>query len=432
MVRVMSTGTGVEQAAVAHVDRFVRTVLGVAYNSTVDLPAMPPHLIRRLLRTEELERDVRDQWGCWEFGHSESFRQGKLWEPEVDALLTEVRGRMGPSECVPLWPDGRAFAVCPTHDVDMVTRTWTPKQVLRSLRVALSGSRGGRARAEAVLHALGRAAVFRTSRAPSSAATLQRCLDIELARNIRGSYFFTVYPPGRASSYDCVYAPDDSFVFRAQRRRVRDVIAELAQEGFDVGLHGSHASAVDAQLLSTQRAVLEDAAGAEVRTTRQHWLQWDVRRTPAAQAAAGFAADSTLGFNRNVGFRAGTAFPFFLFTPDPFRPVDVLEIPLVAQESGLFAANALELDESLAREIVQTLVNRVAEAGGVFTMLVHPHSLLDDRVASLFTWLLDYARDRGAWVASVAEVDSWWRNRARELAETAHAPSAGAGEVVSG
>jgi hypothetical protein len=213
-----------------------------------------------------------------------------------------------------------------------------------------------------------------------------------------------------------VYTVDDSFVFRERLRRVRDVIRELVQAGFDAGLHGSSASATDATLLSAQRAVLEDAVGAEVRTTRQHWLHWDARLTPAAQATAGFTADSTLGFNRNAGFRAGTSFPFFLSTPDPFRAVDVLEIPLVAQESALFGANALELDESLAREVVQTLVDRVATVGGVFTTLIHPHSLLDDRVTSLYTWLLDYALDRGAWVASVAQIDSWWRRRAQALA----------------
>jgi hypothetical protein len=426
----MASVTGVEQAEAAHVDSFVRTALGVAASSPVDLPTMPRHLSRLLLRTEELENGVRDQWGRWEYGHSENFRRGKLWEPEVDEWLAEVRGRMGAPVSAPLWPDGHSFVVCPTHDVDMVTRTWTPAQVSRSIRIAVSGSRGA-ARAEAVLKALGRVVVFRTSRTPSSAATLQRSVDIERARDIRGSYFFTVYPPGRASWYDSVYTVDDRFVFGDQRRRVRDVMNELVQAGFDVGLHGSSASATDASLLSAQRAVLEEAVGAEVRTIRQHWLHWDARLTPAAQASAGFTADSTLGFNRNVGFRAGTSFPFFLSTPDPFRVVDVLEIPLVAEESALFAANALELDESLAREVVQTLVDRVATVGGVFTTLIHPHSLLEDRVRSLYTWLLDYALDRGAWVASAAQIDSWWRRRARALAEAPGGTSEGIGEAFS-
>jgi hypothetical protein len=66
------------------------------------------------------------------------------------------------------------------------------------------------------------------------------------------------------------------------------------------------------------------------------------------------------------------------------------------------------------------------EASGL-TALVHPHSLLDDRVTSLYTWLLDYALDRGAWVTSIAEVNSWWRRRANALAEAPETPSEGIG-----
>src|SRR4029077_12241321 len=251
----MAATTGAEQAATAHVDSFVRTVLGVAAGSGADVPTMPPHLSRLLLRTEELESSVRDDGGRWEFGQSENFRRGKLWEPEVDEWLADVRGRLGPSTGAPPWPDGHSFVVCPTHDVDMVTRTWTPRQVLRSIHIALSGSRGT-ARGEAVLQGLGRAAVFRTSRAPSSAATLQKCVDIELARDVRGSYFFTVYPPGRASWNDTVYTVDASLFFCDRLQRGGDVIRERVQAGFDAGLHGSSASATDATLLSAQRAVL--------------------------------------------------------------------------------------------------------------------------------------------------------------------------------
>lgn len=78
-----------------------------------------------------------------------------------------------------------------------MTRTWTPSQLVRSLRIAPTGSRG-RARAEAFLNAFGRAVVFDANRAPSS-ATLQRSVDIELARDIRGSNFFTVQPRALAS-----------------------------------------------------------------------------------------------------------------------------------------------------------------------------------------------------------------------------------------
>jgi hypothetical protein len=425
MSTVVDRPLEVDPAAQSHVEQFVRTALGIPHGSHAEVPAMPAHLRRQLLRAEELETSARDQWGCWEFAQCESYRRGTLWKPEIDEWLADVRGLLSGGGDAPLWPGGRPFVVCPSHDVDMVTRTWTPKQIGRSLHIALTGSRDGPSRAEAVLRALARPLRFRVSSAPSSAATLQRCMEIELARDVRASYFFTVYPPGRASSYDCVYTLDDDLLFRGERRRVRDVVSELVGTGFDVGLHGSYFAAVDGELLSTQRTMLESAVGAEVRTLRQHWLQWDARLTPAAQELAGFTADSTLGFNRNIGFRAGTSFPFFLSATDPFRSLNVLEVPLVVQEAALFAVNSLELDERLAREVVELVLDRVAAVGGVFTFLVHPHSLLDDRVASLYAWLLDQALDRGAWVASTAEIDSWWRQRASGLETAATAASGG-------
>jgi hypothetical protein len=404
-----------------HVDFFVRTVLGIDQTVDLDLPQMPSSLARLLLRLEEHETGERDQWGCWEFGRAENFRRGRLWEPEVDEWLVQARDRAG-SAATAAWPESRPFAVCLSHDVDMMTRTWTPKQVARSIKLAATGAAaddlGPVDRATAVVRAVGRAARFRAEFVPSSAETLERCVELESSRGVTGSYFFTVYPPEPASIYDCAYTFDDRLRFRNERRSVREVTRILVDSGFDVGLHGSYLSSTDSAVLERQRLMLEDAAGTEVRTTRQHWLHWDVRRTPRAQERAGLAADSTLGYNRNVGFRAGTSFPFFLVAEDTVSAVDVLEVPLVVQEAALFALNALELDERLAREVLQTLVERVASVGGIFSFLVHPHSLLDARVASLFTWILDYALDRGAWIASVADINTWWRRRAAEAGRT--------------
>lgn len=394
-------------------------MLGIPFASDVAVPQLPEGLIRLLLRVEELESDERDQWGCWEYGRAENFRRGTLWEPEVDQWLTDARSSVGTAKGVPLWPRGAPYVVCLSHDVDMVTRTWTPRQIARSLRLAWRGSGYGPIpaadRAAAVVRGLGRAVRYRTSFVPSSAETLERCVDIETSRGVTASYFFTVHPPDPPSIYDCAYAFSDRLDFRRARRTIRDVVRLLAAEGFDVGLHGSYWSATRVDALQAERDALEDALDDEVRTTRQHWLHWDARRTPRVQERAGLTADSTLGYNRNVGFRAGTSFPFFPVSGNPLRPVDVLEVPLVVQEAALFALDALELDETLAREVLATLVERVAAVSGVFSFLVHPHSLLDERVASLYAWVLDHALADGAWVASVAEIEAWWRQRAKDL-----------------
>jgi hypothetical protein len=123
-----------------------------------------------------------------------------------------------------------------------------------------------------------------------------------------------------------------------------------------------------------------------------------------------------MGFNRNIGFRAGTSFPFFQFDLTAGRRLNVLEVPLIVQEGALFASNALELDRELAQEVVRSTIDKVAAVGGVTTFLIHPHSLLDPDVAYLYEWALDYSLDAGAWVASVKEIDEWWRRREQELA----------------
>jgi hypothetical protein len=153
-----------------------------------------------------------------------------------------------------------------------------------------------------------------------------------------------------------------------------------------------------------------------VTTTRQHLLRRDVRATPRAQEAAGLTVDSSLGFNRDVGFRAGTSLPFRLFDVERDRPLDVLELPLVLQDGPLLETDSLALDPPLARRVTAQLLDTVAEVGGVATVLYHPHSLADPRFLELYRFTLDYALESGAWVAPLGEVASWWRERELRLA----------------
>src|SRR5205823_56229 len=104
-----------------------------------------------------------------------------------------------------------------------------------------------------------------------------------------------------------VYDFDDPCRFRGERTSVREVIRTLYREGFDVGLHGSYNSALTPGQLAREKAALEKATGIRTKATRQHFVHWDVRTTPHLQANADFSADSTLGFNRNIGLRAGTS-----------------------------------------------------------------------------------------------------------------------------
>ena len=403
----------------SHLEATVREWLGLRESAGASVPQLPERLARRLLRLEEYEESHRDQWDCWEYGFSESYRNGTLLEPEIDDWVASCRAELSKTvELVPLWPDGRPFAVCLTHDVDLVSDESTISQTLRSMRRGLAP--GGPARPRAVQLATPAVRAVRAFRNGISryprAEHIELSLEIEQKRRIAASYFFTVFPSLDASRFDCVYAARDRCSFRGRHGRVRDVLRALAHEGADVGLHGSYPSAVRPDLLAQEREQLEDATGLEIVTTRQHFLHWDVRRTPALQHAAGMRADSTVGFNRAVGFRAGTSLPFRLFDADADASVDVLEVPLTLHDGPLLRADGLELDLDLARKTMQLVVDRVAAAGGVVTMSFHPNNLGQPEFFDLYAWAIDYVIDRGAWVTSLRELDAWWRQRASALA----------------
>jgi hypothetical protein len=409
--------------AVGHLTALVREWVGAPADIAVE--ELPDNLARLLLRLEEREHSHRDQWGNWEYGFSENFRRGHLWVPEVDLWVSAERRRLGGyGRLEPPWPENASFALCLTHDVDMVARRWTATQHARSFSVALRGSTGStfgsgreaaRRRAGAAMRAAARVPYFGVSTAPDTADTLERTVELEESRGVRGSYLFTVYPARRKTIYDAVYAGEDRCRFRGRTRRVREVARELHEDGFDVGLHAGYASARDVEDFKYEKAVVEEYIGAEVWSCRQHYLHWDVRKTSRIQAEAGIRVDTTVGFNRNVGFRAGTGLPYRVFDLEADEPLDLLEVPLIIQESPLLAANALELDVSLARETMKRFIDGSVETGGVVTLLFHPHSLAQTEYRQLYAWALDYARDRGGWVTNLRAIRRWHEERTARL-----------------
>jgi peptidoglycan/xylan/chitin deacetylase (PgdA/CDA1 family) len=404
--------TALSPGARAHVDALTRAWLGLGPDREV--PHLPDDLARRLLRSEEYEHSYRDQWGNWEFGLCAAFRAGRLWEPDIDRWLLDRRRELG-GAIAPLWPEGRPFAVCVSHDVDLIAEAVTPRQALRSMRLSLLGAGPSRRERMTRLARPGvraaRALAHGLSQAPAAEA-LERCVELERDRGVTASYFFTVYPGAAGHRYDCTYALGDRCRFGGARVTVADVARQLDREGFEVGLHGSYNSAFAEDRLTAEKDELEQATGLTVASIRQHFLHWDARVTPHLHSRAGFSADSTLGFNRNIGFRAGTSLPFRWFDVGRDSAVDVVELPMLVGDVALLRSDALELGPELAEETLVGRLDDIAEVGGVATLNFHPNSVENPDYLALFRRAIDYGTERGAWFASVRDLDAWFRARA--------------------
>jgi peptidoglycan/xylan/chitin deacetylase (PgdA/CDA1 family) len=212
-----------------------------------------------------------------------------------------------------------------------------------------------------------------------------------------------------------VYDLGDSCRFRGRRRTVAETIRAIADEGHEIGLHGGFHTSTDASALTAERDALQRATGLELTTSRQHLLRWDARASPLVQAEAGLRVDSSVWFNRNIGFRAGTSLPFRPFDFESGETVDVLELPLVLQDGPLLEPDGLDLNRELAADAIAQTLGTVESVGGVATVLFHPHSLDDADFVALYRRTIELAVERGAWIATLGEIAAWWRGREERL-----------------
>ncbi|MCX7915726.1 MAG: polysaccharide deacetylase family protein, partial [Verrucomicrobiae bacterium] len=339
-----------------------------------------------------------------DFAFNPLYRNGCLYRPILD--------EQNPFR--PRWPNDAPFAVCLTHDLDVVSEAGIRQSLRKIARVWRS--RPPPARAVQCLQtalALRRLlqAVARGPR-PDPLWCYERWLDAEADVGARSTFF--IFPERVTNPHfsDCHYGYRDRIRFRQRRCRVGDFLRALARDRWEIGVHPSWNATLDAEELRGQKQSVEQAIEQPVVSVRHHWLHFDIRSTPRLQAATGLRFDSTLGFNDNVGFRFGTCRPWALRDPQTNQTTGILEIPLIAQDTALLnPMKGLRLDIPTARSYLQQLIEAVQRVAGVFTVSFHPDVIHPTRCPGWFDLYCDLLRElrqRKAWFATVAELGTYW------------------------
>jgi hypothetical protein len=364
-------------------------------------------VFRALSRQEELGTEHRDRWGNWEWPFCESSTPDKIYRPWVDELAGEhlpAETRNGGSH---RWPKGKAFAVCLTHDVDQVAPV-KPLSRGRRLRDLLGRPNELVRRIKAPLKSA--VSLLRGPRGYERPADfdLGKWLEMEDRFGFRSSFFFFPEEVSARHEWDCTYRYEDVVCFQGKPLTVAGMMKVLDASGWDVGLHGSIKSATTPGVLQDEKQQIEKVLGHPIIGVRQHYLQYCARRTPLLQAAAGLLVDSTQGYNRSIGFRAGTAFPYRCWDHERQMPLSLLEIPQHVMDGGLFTPNALEYNEEMAVKHCISLMDRVEKVGGCLTLNWHPDCLDRPLWVRVYQRVLAEAHRRGACGTSAAQIYRWW------------------------
>ncbi|MDD1669985.1 MAG: polysaccharide deacetylase family protein [Methanomicrobiales archaeon] len=300
----------------------------------------------------------------------------------------------------PLWPDDRPYAVCLTHDVDEVRKTYQwlthPLKLLRRL--------DGRGLYLQVLSFVDKI----SGKEPYW--TFDTVMKMEEEFGVRSSFFF-LQETAKVRISDMGTWRHSGRRYAWDKPPVDALIRDLGASGWDIGLHGSFQSYLDASLLDRERKALERVTKNRVCTIRQHNLNLRIPDTWLHQERSGLVCDTTLGFNEMIGFRWGTCFPFWPFHQDEGRSLKIVEVPLIIEDIALF--NLPDPQGGWMKPL-----NAVRECGGVLTLLWH-HPVFNDHEypgwSRPYRDILATCKNDGAWITSARAIAEWWmgRNNAR-------------------
>ena len=311
---------------------------------------------------------------------------------------------------IPPAPAGRSFAVCLTHDIDFVGirnhkfdhTMWgflyrsTVGAIEKLLRGRISLTRflkTWQAVASLPFVYLGWAKDFWEP--------FQWYLEIE--RELNATYFFIPFkglagekvPGAHAARRAATYDLDE----------LSKSISMLSAADCELGVHGIDAWH-NVEKGRAERSRLAEITGEPVNGIRMHWLLQD-SNTPSLLEQAGFAYDSSVGYNDAVGYRAGTG--------QVYRPLNarkLLELPLHIQDGALFYPQRLDLSEPEAEKRCRALIDNASEFGGVLTLVWHDRSHAPERFwGDFYIKLVRELKSFGAWFATAGQVVGWFQKR---------------------
>jgi peptidoglycan/xylan/chitin deacetylase (PgdA/CDA1 family) len=294
------------------------------------------------------------------------------------------------------WPEAKPLAVCLTHDVDEMRKTYQwityPLRMLKKF-----DSSGIVNQAKSFLKKIQGIEPY---------WTFETVLEMEKkVGGVSSFYFLQEKSPVRIL---------DRKTWRHLGRRynwhspdIASLMRSLEERGWEVGLHGSFDSFTNGEKIHQEKSELEQILGQTVTGIRQHNLNLAIPATWLYQERENFLYDSTLGSNQCTGFRWGTSHAFRPFFLQDKRSINILEIPLIIEDIPFFRCPDPWRDFLL-------LFIKTSQYHGTLTLLWHPavlNSLEYPYWSGAYKKILEYCKEQNAWITNGREIARWWHKR---------------------
>jgi len=294
----------------------------------------------------------------------------------------------------PFWPDGKKFAVCLTHDVDRVHKTY---QYLTHFFKYIQSKN--------LLTAFNQiASVSEKLRGNDPYWNFGKVMEIERELGVKSTFFFLneqrktwLLPPCEWKLYWGRYNIKDAKIIEAIRK--------LDAEGWEIGIHGSYNSYRDLKMLEDEKNVLEGILDKNVYGISQHYCNLNIPKTWKYHEKLGLEYDSTIGFISDITFRCGTCFPFHPFDTVEGTTLSLWTLPITIVDNACSSNR-----ENIWNEILNA-VNSVEICHGLLVLRWHQEAFNDepphDR-SEIYKRIIALCIKNGAWVTNAKEIVEWW------------------------
>lgn len=280
--------------------------------------------------------DLHDQWGMMHEDHHFLVRNDIYHRPIVDNLVFAFFTCLGLKvESVPT-----RFAM--THDIDVLRKFGNASGKVRStIRATLDQGMTG----------LRKAANNITQVAQGESKDPYDTFDALFVKNDFDRKICFVMAGGE-TKHDNYYQIDGP--------EAKVMLDKAIDAGYEIGLHPSYNAGYKEYLFKSEKKKLEDVIQGGVLSSRQHFLRYDFKRTQNIIEGASINLDSTLGYQRLIGYRCGTGFAYHLFDFEKRKNYNHLELPMIIMDGGLL--DEAKQDLTVAKSILEKFLQENQES----------------------------------------------------------------------
>lgn len=181
---------------------------------------------------------------------------------------------------------------------------------------------------------------------------------LEQLQGFQSTFFWLGHPKDHKSSRYDIRLPE-----------YKKLVQKCKEAGHQIGLHGSPLHAKNAALLRQEKQILDSVAQENILLHRQHYLRIEPGQTLRHLSHIGIQMDSTMGFNRRVGFRCGSCVPMQWWDFQSQNALSLVEVPLIVGDWTLH--DPLHFDPTSSLQKIQEMLEWTRLAGGVMTLDFH-------------------------------------------------------------